>query len=289
MRFFSLFFTLILFGISAAQAQICKDRTAGRNCCDVVAIGGCPLQGCGGDPELNTKKNRPDLPSIPAEPLTFIEFASFTHPASWSSGTGRALLESWGEGRNVQLTGYVFEADNYTQGAETTNCNLGTSDFNDFHIVLVEDLELANRSKAAEQKVKDAEDALEAAEEGGSSSAIATAKAKLKTAKTKFKAAHKKAEKLSLTAEITPRLRPNVALVGNGSPSDRIISLLRKYAREFTYVRVTGWALLDTQHISRPIDRLSNWEIHPVTTFEVCTATVDQCKAGTGWMNIESQ
>ena len=289
MLFRFLILASLLLGISSVVAQICKDGVAGRNCCDVVTIAACPIQGCGGDPELNAKKNRTDLPTTDAEPLTFMEFASFTHPASWTSGTGRSLLETWGEGRNIQLTGYVFEADNYTQGAETTNCNLGTSDFNDSHIVLVEDLTLANKSKAAEQKVKDAEDALEAAEQNGSSAAITTAKAKLKTAKSKFKTAHKKAEKQSITAEISPRLRPNVDPVGNSSSSDRIISLLRKYARELTYVRVTGWAMLDTQHISKPIDRRSNWELHPVTKFEVCTATVADCDAGTGWVNLESQ
>jgi hypothetical protein len=270
------------------QSPICKDETANRNCCGVTRIEDCPLVGCGGDPELNKKKNRTDLPATPAAPLTFTQLTSFTHPADWTSGQSRTLLESWGEGRNIQLTGYVFEADNYTQGKETTNCSLGSSDFNDFHIVLVENLTLANKSKAAEDKVKEAEDAVEAAEDAGTASQIALAKAKLATAKEKAKTAHKKAEKRSLTAEISPRLRPNVAPVGIGSSSDRIISLLRKYAREFTYVRVTGWAMLDTQHIDSPINRRSNWELHPVTKFEVCTATVAECDAGTGWTNIET-
>ncbi|MEO7539052.1 MAG: cell envelope integrity protein TolA [Pyrinomonadaceae bacterium] len=228
-----------------------------------------------------------DKPAIPVEPKTFTQLTSFTHPATWTSGTGRNLLESWGEGRNIQLTGYVFEADNYTGGKETTNCSLGTSDYNDFHIVLVEGLTLANKSKAADDKVKEAEDAVDAAEDGGNAADIASAKAKLIIAKDKAKTAHKKAEKRSLTAEISPRLRPNVAPVGSGSASDRIISLLRKYARELTYVRVTGWAMLDTQHIDSPINRRSNWELHPVTKFELCTAAIADCDAGTGWTNIE--
>ena len=274
--------------VAYAQPPICRDETGTRNCCGITRIGDCPDVGCGGDPELNKKKNRTDLPTIPAEPKTFTQLTSFTHPATWASGTGRALLESWGEGRNIQLTGYVFEADNYTSGKETTNCSLGTSDFNDFHIVLVENLTLANKWKAAADKVKLAEDAVDDAEAGGTAAQIASAKAKLKTAKDKAKAAHKRAEKRSLTAEISPRLRPNVAAVGNGSSSDRTISLLRKFAREFTYVRVTGWAMLDTQHIDSPIDRRSNWELHPVTKFEVCTATIADCDAGTGWTNLEA-
>lgn len=58
-------------------------------------------------------------------------------------------------------------------------------------------------------------------------------------------------------------------------------------AREFAYVRVTGWAMLDTQHIAHPINRRSNWEIHPATKFEVCTATVADCDVGTGWTSLE--
>ena len=247
--------------LSFAQNNVCRDDNATRNCCGFTEIAACPPVGCGGDPELNTKKNRSDLVTDDIESLNFTQFAAFKRPAKWTSGTGRFLLETWGEGRAVQLTGYIFEADNYTSGAESTNCNLGTSDFNDFHVVLIDDLVLANKWKTLNDAIS-----------------AAPTEAKKKSAKKKAKTAHVRAEKRSITAEITPRLRPD----------GWTIVKLRELARNLTYVRLTGWAMLDTQHIAHPINRRSNWELHPVTKFEVCTASIVDCDAGTGWTNLES-
>ncbi|MEO6655715.1 MAG: hypothetical protein ABIO36_06490, partial [Pyrinomonadaceae bacterium] len=67
-------------------------------------------------------------------------------------------------------------------------------------------------------------------------------------------------EKQSLTAEISPRIRRT------NWDYDR----LKELAKQKTYVRVTGWAMLGTQHIGdqHPIRR-THWEIHPVTKFEI--------------------
>lgn len=269
---------LVVLSIAAQDPPICKDSNATRNCCGVTAISGCPVEGCGGDPQLNTKKNRSDMPAASAiESKTFTQLTAFKRTASWSSGTLRTLLEGWGEGKAVQLVGYIFEADNYTSGAESTNCHLSSNDFNDFHIVLVEDLVLANKWKTAD-------DAIDAA----------TTPSKKKAAEKKAKPAHKRAEKRSLTAEITPRLRPDgwtIAklrkLVREGSVPADASDTTTNVKRPFAYVRVTGWAMLDTQHISKPIDRRSNWELHPVTKFEICTITIASCDAGQGWSPLE--
>lgn len=86
------------------------------------------------------------------------------------------------------------------------------------------------------------------------------------------------AEKQSLTAEITPRLRRK----------NWDYDHLKELAKQKTYVRVTGWAMLDTQHIgdAHPIRR-THWEIHPLTNLEVCTTTRPQCDTGTGWKPLE--
>jgi len=52
---------------------------------------------------------------------------------------------------------------------------------------------------------------------------------------------------------------------------------------EGDYVRVTGWLMLDTKHISNPLVRSTNWEVHPITKFEHCTKTQAACDAGQGW------
>ncbi|MEQ1644306.1 MAG: hypothetical protein ABL959_12745 [Pyrinomonadaceae bacterium] len=265
--------------INAQNPPECKDDNPTRNCCGVLTLAACPLQGCGGDPLLNTKKNRTDVPTdTSVEEKTFTQLTAFKRPKKWKSGTARALLETWGEGRAVQIKGYIFEAENYTSGAESTNCYLSSNDFNDFHIVIVEDLVLANKALAADEAID-----------------TATTAAKKKAAEKKAKAAHKRAEKRSLTAEITPRLRPDGWTIAKlrklvregGVPSDDAAPATAAVKLPFAYVRVTGWAMLDTQHISKPIDRRSNWELHPVTKFEVCTSTIAICNTGQGWTSLE--
>ncbi len=54
------------------------------------------------------------------------------------------------------------------------------------------------------------------------------------------------------------------------------------------YVSVSGFLLLDTEHISKNGGpRMTIWEIHPVTRFEVCTTTKAKCDLGTGWKDID--
>lgn len=256
---------LLLIAFSAtlisAQVPVCADEVVSRNCCGVNRIEDCPLVGCGGDPELNKKKNRTDSPPAAAVELkTFTQLTKFKHPKKWTVGTGRVLLEQWGEGRAVQLVGFVFEVDDYKDGHESTNCHLATIGYNDFHITLVENLTLANKWKDRKAKI-----------------ALADTPAKKKKAEDKAKAARLRVKARSLTAEITPRLRTD----------GWTIERLRSLERDFAYVRITGWAMLDTQHIKNPINRRSNWELHPVTNFEVCTATVAECDAGTLWTNLQ--
>lgn len=79
----------------------------------------------------------------------------------------------------------------------------------------------------------------------------------------------------AVSAEITPRIR-----------RDREgwdIRKLQFLARRNRFVRVTGWLTLDTQHIQSPLVRSTNWEVHPVTEFEVCTGSVRQCQRGDSW------
>ncbi|MEP6789584.1 MAG: hypothetical protein ABJB40_14185 [Acidobacteriota bacterium] len=85
-------------------------------------------------------------------------------------------------------------------------------------------------------------------------------------------------EKSSLTAEITPRIRLN----------NWTYDTLRSLADQKAYVRVTGWAMLDTQHVGKSVPkRKTHWEIHPVTKFEVCTTTKALCDAGNDWKKLE--
>lgn len=87
-----------------------------------------------------------------------------------------------------------------------------------------------------------------------------------------------KPEEESITAEITPRIRPE----GWTFPK------LKNLAAAQTYVRVTGYLMLDTQHIGDDHPRrYTHWEIHPVTAFEVCTLTKAECDDGDGWVDLD--
>ena len=81
----------------------------------------------------------------------------------------------------------------------------------------------------------------------------------------------------AVTAEITPRFRKP------GWEFEKLDYL----GEEKFYVRVTGWLMLDTEHVNNPIVRATNWEIHPVTKFEVCTLTKPKCDQGQGWVLLE--
>src|SRR5204863_5644294 len=97
------------------------------------------------------------------------------------------------------------------------------------------------------------------------------------------------AETGSVTAEITPRVRQKL-----GHP-DWVFSNINDFEGQF--VRLTGWLMLDTKHIpqdpdtpllpnehrNKGLSRATNWEIHPVTKFEICKTTVVQCRQGQGW------
>jgi hypothetical protein len=198
-----------------------------KSTCGATGFADCPLKGCGGDSQLNRKKNRRTKPAAAdVVEWTLTDVVALKFPKEWTSGTQRTLLESWGEGKAVQVKAFIIHAKNYPSGMESCNCNLKLTENNDFHLVLVD--------------------------------------------------SKKKSEKSSVTAEITPHIRP----------AGWTIKKLRALANDKAYVRVTGLAMLDTQHLKRPIKRLTNWELHPVIGFEVCTETKAVCDQGSGWQDL---
>lgn len=81
----------------------------------------------------------------------------------------------------------------------------------------------------------------------------------------------------SITGEISPRFRPE----------GWTLTKLKQLAKDKAYVRLTGYLMLDTQHVGKSVPaRVTHWEIHPVTSFKVCTGTVVSCKAGNNWQDL---
>ena len=84
------------------------------------------------------------------------------------------------------------------------------------------------------------------------------------------------AEDDSITGEITPRFRLN----------GWTLAKVRKIAKDKMYIQLTGYLMLDTQHLnSNAPARITDWEIHPVTKLKVCTGSVTSCKAGNNWQD----
>ncbi|MBC8031704.1 MAG: hypothetical protein H7Z16_16595 [Pyrinomonadaceae bacterium] len=86
------------------------------------------------------------------------------------------------------------------------------------------------------------------------------------------------AEEGSVTAEMTPRVRLN----GHAFWVHKNINDF-----EGEYIRVTGRLMLDTKHLppNRRLRRATNWEVHPITRFQVCQTTKTQCDSTTGAPN----
>jgi hypothetical protein len=133
------------------------------------------------------------------------------------------------------------------EGAESCNCGVTGPSNTDIHLVLVSEL-----------RDLDDQDQIDEAEAG------------------------------SVTAEITPR-------VGQHGHPQWVVKNINDFEGEF--VRLTGRMLLDTKHIpqthflpherhNKGLKRATNWEVHPVTKFEVCTLSVSQCRQGSGWHNV---
>jgi len=199
-----------------------------KSTCAATGFGDCPVKGCGGDPELNKKKNSTTTPAAAdVEKFKRADFVKLKFPASWTSGTKRTLLESWGEDKAVEYEAYLIKTKHYPSGMESCNCNLKKEENNDFHLVTV------SQKNASEDS--------------------------------------------SVTAEITPRIRLD------GWTFSKLTDLSNKKS----YVKITGFLMLDTQHLGGggPA-RVTDWEIHPVTALKVCTGSVTGCKAGSGWEDL---
>lgn len=112
-----------------------KKKPAAKPC--VATLAKCPLKGCGGDGLLNALKNSEEKPSN-ADPMTLAAIVALNSqsPHSWSSGSARDDLTALGEGKGIEVKGWLIAA-HVTGTPETCNCKLKGTDNNDFHLNLV--------------------------------------------------------------------------------------------------------------------------------------------------------
>jgi hypothetical protein len=102
-----------------------------------TTLDACPPEGCGGDPALNSLKNRLDAPTDDdAEPWSLARIVKLNKrsPTGWSKKNTRDILEDLGEGTPVSVKGWLVNA--HVSTLETCNCKVSGTDNKDFHLNL---------------------------------------------------------------------------------------------------------------------------------------------------------
>lgn len=222
----------------------------------------CGLEGSGGEEaEQNAVKNNfcasgsprvmnlmqfKDLESA-VERDQSINFGDRANHGGHGPTVDRSPLKTLGEGQLVQIRAYVLAAKQ--EGAESVNCGHEFDDVankNSFHDIHISLVETRELATPADHE----EEAVD--------------------------------ECQGIVAEMIPHHRPIAWTAAN----------VNKVHAAHLLVRVTGQLFFDSSHVpcaaGRPVrsnpKRFSLWEIHPIYTFEVCTA--DCAQEGT-WLLLE--
>ncbi len=199
----------------------------------------CPIKGCSSDnhhdPNLNILKNISSI-NTPIMDRTLSWMKSRKNPEHLVEKGERNELTNMGEGQQVRVVGYLL-AVKLELDSESCNCYLRTAETTDNHLVLV--------TKNTIEKFPLPPNA-----------SIST-----------IRAVFKKREAESVTAEFAPRTRsdhPNFTF-------EKTQPLINTTAQGALLVRITGQLMFDSEHFWRhKLNRINNWEIHPIFRFEYC-------------------
>ncbi|MFZ0272490.1 MAG: hypothetical protein WAL34_11640 [Acidobacteriaceae bacterium] len=218
------------------------------------SLADCANEGCGTnfDPKLNLVKNITTVPGDPT-PRSITWMQKLDDPDNFAQGDDRTELQQLGEGGNIVVVAYMIAVRKELSG-ESCNCYLHTEKETDNHLVLVkksivDQMPLSGNTRA------------------------------------EITATEKQREAQSTTAEFTPRVRrdhPDFTY-------ETMQPLIDATPQKALWVRVTGQLMFDSEHfLHNHLDRVNNWEIHPVVKMEYCT-TGSNCAIGsdTGWKSID--
>ncbi len=237
-----------------AATQSRTQSSAKPSCAATLAE--CGIQGCGTnfDKNLNETKNITTLGGTPT-PRSITWMQKLDDPDNFAQNDPRAELTNLGEGNNIVVVAYIIAIRKELSG-ESCNCGLRTEAETDNHLVLVkkstvDQIPLSGRTKA------------------------------------QITATQKQREAQSTTAEFTPRVRldhPNFTF-------ETMQPLIDATPKKALWVRVSGQLMFDSEHfLHNHLDRVNNWEIHPVFKMEYCdTKAGSDCKMSddAGWKSID--
>jgi hypothetical protein len=244
----------VSFALLGAQSSRSPNAQPAQTPPCAASIDKCPKQGCGKqfDPKLNEVKNITSIGGDPA-PKSITWMQKLDDPDNFAQGDDRTELTQLGEGSNIAVVAYIIAARKELSG-ESCNCYLHTETETDNHLVLiskstVDQIPLSGKTKAAIAPIE------------------------------------KQREAQSTTAEFTPRVRhdhPNFT-------QESVQPLINATPQKALWVRVTGQLMFDSEHfLHNHLDRVNNWEIHPVMKMEYCS-TGSNCTIGAdlGWKSID--
>lgn len=248
--------SLVVISAQSATQRRPQARTGAsqRKAPCAASLADCPDQGCGKnfDPKLNQIKNITELGGDPT-PRSITWMQKLDDPDNFAQGDERTELKNLGEESNIVVVAYLIAARKELDG-ESCNCGLRTEAETDNHLVLVK------KSTVDQMPLSG-------------------------TTKAEITATQKQREAQSTTAEFTPRVR----LSQPSFTYETMQPLIADTPQKALWVRVTGQLMFDSEHfLHNHLDRVNNWEIHPVMKMEYCT-TGANCRISSdeGWKSID--
>lgn len=245
----------------SAEPAVCADDIEGVRGCHTDYPTGCSKAGKY-DGYLNLLKNQ--LPQPTARPIRTLAKADFADLdrktpkdlARSNHGDFKDQLAQLGEGQIHSVVGYLYYAQKGGT-SESSNCQLSQMDEIDFHIGIGFDETLAQKALNAGTHKLSSDD-------------------------------HDEIDRNSVIVEMTPHYRLRYK-------QDWSLDLLHTAVGH--QVKVTGQLLIDNEHNNSKDNcalggkpgcwRLTTWELHPVTQFQVCSK--DSCAENSpDWVDLEN-
>lgn len=222
--------------------------TAAKKSSQIQNIKDCPIEGIGGDPNLNRRKNiRSDKRRATLRSIQWMKTRGIPPKEDCKAGDpARKRLKRLGEGQKITVVAWALAAR--AGGEESCNCGLTTAANTDNHIVLVDPSSTNLRLESAEDESVTAEF----------------------TPRTRLD--HPNFTQNKLQSLIDPSWKPGQR-AKKGNLLVRVTGLLMFDSEHYC---------------RKPLPRHNDWEIHPVLKLEYCLpGKTCRAKSDTNWKSLD--
>jgi hypothetical protein len=248
----ALLFVALMFATTSGVAQ---------TLCPPADIASCPSEGCSPknnhDPALNRLKNlkSSEKPVVDRTVTWMIGREKKVEDSGYKRGGPRDVLTNLDEGTQARVVGLLLAVKQ--EHGESCNCGLDLVDVTtDNHLVLVNPKVVSDNPLPPH------------------------------ATKAQLTAVFRKREPKSVTAEFTPRVRAE----SHPNFTSELQNVLNTTAQGALRVRITGQLMFDSEHFHHlPLQRATQWEIHPILKFEYCPKN-KTCKTNgdENWIDLDA-